>query len=79
MILRLQFVELMSDVEKVLDNESEREGRKDDVQDRYPNHVVPLIIIVCVAHAAVHLQLELDESAVLKTEDLTHSPSIVIC
>jgi hypothetical protein len=74
----LQSVELPRNVEEVLDDGSHRDRRENEVQQRYPNHVDPYVIIVGIANLSVHMKCEPNESTVCKIIDLGEIPEVAV-
>jgi hypothetical protein len=74
----LQFVELPSNVEEVLDDGSHRDRGENEVQQRYPNHVDPDVIIVGVANLSVHMKCEPNVSTVCEIIDLGEIPEVAV-
>jgi hypothetical protein len=69
---------LPRNVEEVLDDGSHRDRRENEVQQRYPNHVDPYVIIVGIANLSVHMKCEPNVSTVCKIIDLGEIPEVAV-
>ena len=68
----------MRDVEKVLDDQDQRQTREYQVQDRYPDHVDPGVVVVGGADTPIQVQCDFDIATVAEIVDLRDIPQVAV-